>query len=130
MGRLWYTQSQMAWRGCCRKWRHCQCPRQCQYRSLCHTRRNTQTRIDWKRYHELYKNTLRDVEADRTTVGLIRDDPKQRMAYLAEILSRLRVEEDEDGEGKVDPISQLIAVRRLSLLLDEYFDDLKLEDCG
>ena len=86
--------------------------------------------IDWKRYEQYYKDTLRDIEADRTTVGLIRDDPKERMAYLSEILSRVRVEEDDDGEGKVDPISQLIALRRLSLLFDEYFDDLSLEDLG
>ncbi|CAB9520048.1 expressed unknown protein [Seminavis robusta] len=69
------------------------------------------------------------------TDGLIRDDPHRRMAHIAEMLSKVRVAEEQEhqpndiGEG-VDPIMQLVAIRRLSLLLDEHFDELQLENLG
>lgn len=92
------------------------------------------SQINWKRYDEIYKETVQDARANWATDGLIRDDPQRRMQYLAEILSRVRVEElKEDSPAdiqEVDPIMQLIALRRLSLLLDEHFDDLRLEDLG
>ena len=75
---------------------------------------------------------MEDIRANWATEGLIRDDPQRRMAYISEILSRVRVEEPKEDEDvqEVDPIMQLIALRRLSLLMDEYFDDLRLEDLG
>ncbi|CAB9529412.1 expressed unknown protein [Seminavis robusta] len=98
------------------------------------------SKIDWNRYEEIYKETVRDVHADMATDGLIRDDPQRRMAHIAEILSKVRVAEEEEKEQQptndddkvegVDPIMQLVAIRRLSLLLDEHFDDLQLENLG
>jgi len=94
-------------------------------------------RINWKRYDQVYTETVRDVQADALTDGLIRNDPQRRMAHLADLLSRVRVLKQKDNangqhqeEGEVDPIMQLIAVRRLGLLLDEHWDALKLEDLG
>lgn len=92
------------------------------------------SQINWKQYDTIYKETAKDVRASWAVEGLIRDDPKRRMAYLSEILSRMRVEEptedSPEGAEEVDPIMQLIAFRRLSLLLDEHFDELLLEDLG
>ena len=97
------------------------------------------SRVNWKRQDEMYQQAIADAEADRVTAGLIRNDPQRRMAHLAEILAKVRVQEttmsdshnkqEEDAAG-VDPIMQLVALRRLSLLLDEHFDDLQLEEMG
>jgi hypothetical protein len=104
-------------------------------------------RIQSQRYHEIYQQTLRDAEANRVTDGLIRNDPQRRTEHLAEILAKVRVQEtitttnhqdgqegEQQDEGgvvvEVDPLMQLVALRRLSLLLDESFDDLQLEEMG
>ncbi|CAB9517633.1 expressed unknown protein [Seminavis robusta] len=93
------------------------------------------SRIDWNRYEEIYKETVRDVQANMATDGLIRDDPHRRMAHIAEMLSKVRVAEEQEHQPNdiregVDPIMQLVAIRRLSLLLDEQFDELQLENLG
>ena len=83
-------------------------------------------RINWKRFQEVYDQTLKDLQANRLTEGLIRDDPRRKMTYLSEILSRVRVENEEE----VDPILQIIALRRISMILDDNFDELYLEELG
>ena len=121
------------------------------------------SRIDWKRYDQVYQETVQDIRASWVTDGLIRNDAQHRMSYIATLLSKMRIEststsstttatttnndndtssnnnandktdnhnDDDDSDSVVDPISQLIVLRRLSLLFDEHFDALALEDLG
>lgn len=98
-------------------------------------RKDFVSQINWKRYDDVYQETVQDIRANWATEGLIRNNPQRRMAYIAEILSKIRIEEVKEDEEEmemeeVDPVLQLIAIRRLSLLLGEYFDELLLEELG
>ena len=104
------------------------------------------SRIDRKKLDRAYRKAVAEMEADIATSGSIRNSAGRRRRFVAGILSNVRVERrgewradggdgefesDDDGDGAaVDFQQQLIAVRRLSLLLDEHFDDLELEDMG
>jgi hypothetical protein len=81
--------------------------------------------INWKRYDELYREAVVDMNADIATEGLVRDNQKLRRKMIANIVANVRVQDDS-----IDVLEQLTAARRLSLLLDEHFDHLHLEDFG
>jgi hypothetical protein len=81
--------------------------------------------INWKRYDELYREAVVDMNADIATEGLVRDNQKLRRKMIANIVANVRVQ-----DNSIDVLEQLTAARRLSLLLDEHFDHLHLEDFG
>lgn len=80
--------------------------------------------IQWQNYDKLYEKALADMEADRVTEGLVRKYPGRRRALIATILSRTRM------SSELDVTVQLVTFRRLSLLFEEHFFDLELEDHG
>lgn len=80
--------------------------------------------INWKKYDELYKKAVVDMKADFATEGLIKNHAGRRRTMIANILAKLRLKEE------TDPIQQLVAIRRLSLLLDDHFETLSMEEFG
>lgn len=81
--------------------------------------------INWKRYDELYRQAVMDMNADIATEGLVRDNQKLRRKMIANVVANVRVQDDS-----IDVLEQLTAARRLSLLLEDNFDHLHLEDFG
>jgi hypothetical protein len=80
--------------------------------------------INWKEYEKVYRAAVADMQADRMTSGLVRNHAGRRRRLIAKILSHA------ECDDTVDLTEQLVAFRRLSLLLDEHFDELQLEDLG
>lgn len=80
--------------------------------------------INWKEYQKAYRAAIADMQADRATSGLVRNHAGRRRRLIAHILSQAECDDD------IDVTEQLVAFRRLSLLLDEHFDELQLEDLG
>jgi len=80
--------------------------------------------VDHKRFHQMYKEALRDAEVHTRTRNWIRDNPKLRHRLLANVLSTVKFVES------ISPLEKLVAYRRLLKFLDENFDELRLEDSG
>lgn len=80
--------------------------------------------INWKRFEELYKKALARNQAGRATLGLVADNPVMRQAAIADILGKVRLKEP------TDVLTQVVAIRRLSLLLEESFEELQIEQYG
>lgn len=80
--------------------------------------------VDWRRIRQLCKEAVEDMEADLATEGSVRENAKRTQAVITNILSKVRVADD------IPVIEQLIAFRRLSLILEDNFDELYMEDMG
>ena len=80
--------------------------------------------IDWTKVDKLYQEAVADMHADLATDGLIRNNPDRRRKLVAEMLARVRLQEE------ISVVEQLIAFRRMSLLLEANFDELRLEEFG
>eukprot|EP00979_Chaetoceros_neogracilis_P015080 scaffold5354_cov234-Chaetoceros_neogracile.AAC.5 len=97
--------------------------------------------VDWNKYNEVYKDAVKDMEKDLATEGLISMNEERKQRLVAEIISRIRVfnpfiddksnwmKGDEMSES-LDVLHQLIAIRRLSLLLNDNFQELEMEEMG
>lgn len=81
--------------------------------------------INWSRYDELYEQAMADLKADFATEGSLAKDLSLRQKTIADVLARVRWK-----YSSVAMMDQLVAIRRLSLLLDEHFDELQLEEWG
>lgn len=88
------------------------------------SRRKFMSNIQWQNYGRLYSQAVEEMEADAITTDLLQKYPGRRRTLISAILSRTRL---SDQIGFVD---QLIAFRRLSLLLDANFSKLHLEEYG
>ena len=85
---------------------------------------------DWKKYNKMYDAALTDMEKDVATEGLISMNEERVQRFVAEVISRVRVDEKSLDEPSLDVLQQLIAIRRLSLLLNDNFVELEMEDMG
>ena len=88
------------------------------------TRERFLSKIDWKKYDALYKDAVADMEADIATQGSISKKKHRRRRLIASILANVTLKEE------LEMMEQLIAFRRLSLLLEENFEKLHMEDFG
>lgn len=97
--------------------------------------------VDWKKYNKLYDEAVIDMDKDIATEGLIAMSKERKSRLVSEVVSRVRVFDasrdsisnsgDCDPEmNELDPLHQLIALRRLSLLFMDNFDELEMEDMG
>ena len=100
--------------------------------------------INWKEHARLYDEAMEDAIRDMATDGLIKMNEGRKQRFVSEIISRVRVHqhvsdnEDDDNDDNdnypdtnhVDTVQQLIAMRRLSLLMSDNFEDLELEEMG
>ena len=89
------------------------------------SKRRFLSRIDWKKIDQLYEEAVRDMEADLQTEGLVRRSKKLRRGIIRNILSNLRLKSDT-----IPDIYQFIAFRRLSLLFEDNFERLHLDEAG
>ena len=80
--------------------------------------------IQWQNYDRLYAEALREMEADAVTTDLLQKYPGRRRTLISAILSRTRL------MSQIGFAQQLVAFRRLSLLLEANFDKLHLEEYG
>lgn len=85
---------------------------------------------DFKKYNEMYDEALKDMEKDLATEGLMSMSEERMQRFVAEVISRVRVHESHIHEPSLDVLQQLIAIRRLSLLLSDNFETLEMEDMG
>jgi len=95
-----------------------------QYARMAAARRRFARSIDWKKVDRLYEKAWHEVQADIATRGVIKDHRDRRMEFIADILSRVVPDKE------ISIVERFCAMRRLSLLLEENFDRLELEDCS
>ena len=85
-------------------------------------------RIDPVKYRQMYEDAVRDMKADLMTEGKISKSRHRRQQVINHVLSRVRI--DKDSAEIVDTVEQLVAIRRLSLLFEDNFDSLQMEEMG
>lgn len=85
--------------------------------------------IQWQNYDRIYKEAVRDMNADYATSGLIKHNEGRRRSMIAGILSRVRLQPNQDGEP-ISFVEQLVVFRRLSVLLESNFEDFQMEEFG
>jgi len=103
--------------------------------------------IDWDKHNKLYRKLLKDAEKDLATDGLMTMSVERQQRFVADVISKIRVfdksldgtsdeESDESNSNEessvssIDTLQQLIAVRRLSLLFTDHFEELYMEEYG
>lgn len=114
--------------------------------------------IDWDAHRKMYDDAHEDMKADLITRGKIRWNRRRKDEFVSGIVSKIRVAppssapsspSGREEEGKVgakaagrvrvvdfdrddglDAVHQLIAIRRLTLLLADNFDELEMEQFG
>ena len=82
--------------------------------------------IDHNKINQMYQEALFEMQADIATYGYLKD-PKQRHEFLNQLLARVQLDKDAT---QIDVMEQLVCFRRLSLIFNDNFDDLKFEDMG
>mmetsp|Transcript_8243 Transcript_8243/g.12421 ORF Transcript_8243/g.12421 Transcript_8243/m.12421 type:complete len:559 (-) Transcript_8243:88-1764(-) len=98
--------------------------------------------VDWKEHRRLYNEAVEDMKRDIATQGLLKMSLERKQRLIAEIISRVRVHDvvavhsgDVDSNvdadlASVDPLQQLIAIRRMSLIFTDNFEELEMEEMG
>jgi len=97
--------------------------------------------IDWKEHRRLYDEALEDMKRDIATDGLIKMNLERKQRLVSDVISRVRLHDGNDGSDtnatnatnnheSMDPLEQLIAIRRMSLLFNDNFEELQMEDMG
>ena len=109
--------------------------------------------VDWAELRRRTEDALQDAEADMATSRIMKRDERRKEQMISNVLSRVTVdanpvresnENPDDNSSKansikdkrtdeekgLDPINQLIALRRLSLLLADNYDELQMDDMG
>ena len=105
--------------------------------------------IQWNKFAQDYDQAFLDAQADYTTTGLdlynvnTQEGRERREQLVSQICGKVRIwratkdsgdskdtDIDDDIPEGLDVVAQLIAIRRLSLLLYDNFDYLKFEKMG
>ena len=109
--------------------------------------------VDWAALRRRSEEALRDAEADVVTSRIMKRDEHRKEQMVSNILARVTVDPNPacvtidnangdatqtesikdkrtDEEKGLDPLQQLIALRRLSLLLTDNYNELQLNDMG
>jgi len=110
-------------------------------------------RANSSKFRQMYNDAVEDLKRDIATDGLIRMNEQRRKQMVSEILSRVRVYDasldmsltrsstneniprevstiDTSDSDGLDVIGQLIALRRMSLLFNDNFNELEMEEMG
>ena len=119
-----------------------------QQRSLTPYEQSRQTfikeKMNYKKYTKLYSEALEDAKRNAVTTGLIHNNEGRRRRMVSDLMSRIRIYDNENTitkktkENKYDDANnngldiaqQLIAIRRITLLFNENFELLRLEQMG
>ena len=100
--------------------------------------------IRWDKFRDLYDEAWKDAVADDTTTRMNLYNPStkegrdRRERFVSEICSRVEIwmgvdengNENEDIPDGLDVVAQLVAIRRLSAVLLDNFEFLKMEKMG
>eukprot|EP00563_Minutocellus_polymorphus_P013566 CAMPEP_0181049788 /NCGR_PEP_ID=MMETSP1070-20121207/16173_1 /TAXON_ID=265543 /ORGANISM="Minutocellus polymorphus, Strain NH13" /LENGTH=541 /DNA_ID=CAMNT_0023128697 /DNA_START=1 /DNA_END=1623 /DNA_ORIENTATION=- len=111
--------------------------------------------VDWAELRRRSEQALRDAEGDVVTSRIMKRDERRKEQMVSNILARVTVDpnpvlvcgsidnaddnatqsktiEDKrtDEEKGLDPLQQLIALRRLSLLLADNYEELQIDEMG
>jgi Domain of unknown function (DUF4460) len=78
---------------------------------------------NWERVKESLKETNRRAHYRQTVQEVMKRKPGLKRQWIASILSRIQIQDE------IPAVDQLIAFRRWSLLLNDYWDDLVMEWC-
>ena len=108
--------------------------------------------VDWAELRRRSEEALRDAEADVATSRIMKRDERRKEQMISNVLARVTVDANPvresnsknlddtssetsivkdkrtDEEKGLDTINQLIALRRLSLLLADNYDELQMND--
>lgn len=79
--------------------------------------------IDWEEERKRYQQAVKDMEADIATLHM--SNPSRQLQVVTNIVSRVRF-----YPSTINPLDQLITLRRLTLLLVDNFHTLYMEDYG
>ena len=82
--------------------------------------------IDHKKLNQMYQEALFEMQADIATYGYLKD-PRRRHEFLNRLLARVQLDKDAT---QIDMMEQLVCFRRLSLIFNDNFEDLKFEEMG
>ena len=82
--------------------------------------------FDRDKYEIMYKAAFQDLEAHLATNNHIQYNAKLKQNLLNQIIAKVRI----DNDAEVGTLDQLIALRRLSLLLEDNFEELHMEEFG
>ena len=100
--------------------------------------------IRWDKFRDLYDEAFKDAVADDTTARMNLYNPRtkegrdRRERFVSEICSRVEIwmgvdetgDENADIPDGLDVVAQLVAIRRLSAVLLDNFEYLKMEKMG
>ena len=125
-----------------------QSPTTCRFSKMQQKRQAFMNKIPWDKFRANYDQAFLDAQADLTTAQLNLFNPntaegrERRERLVSQICSNVRIvlakQEDQDvaddefddiPEG-LDVVAQLIAIRRLNLILYDNFDYLQMERMG
>ena len=101
-------------------------------------------KMDWEKHRKMCEEALEDAKRDIATQGLLDKSKERRQRMVSDILSKVRVYDRSvdatDGDAVPDPLDehddgldvlqQLIAIRRMSLIFNDNFEELEFEDMG
>jgi hypothetical protein len=87
-------------------------------------RRRFTNSIDWEKFDVLYQKAWAKFQADVATRGLVQHNRNQRRNFIAEILARVTC------DTNIPIVDRFCAMRRLSMVFEQHFDRLELEDSG
>ena len=100
------------------------------------SRDNYTANFPWHDFRKRYDEAVAEMNADIITHGMISKHAGRRRAMIARILSNLRIQSSVSNDGNepeqptVSFVEQLVAFRRLTILLDNNFDKLQMEEFG
>ena len=120
----------------------------CSFKKMQQKRQAFMNKIPWDQFRANYDQAFLDAQADSTTAQLnlfntkTAEGRERRERLVSQICSNVRIvrakqEDDEDDDDEFDDIpegldvvAQLIAIRRLNLILYDNFDYLQMEKMG
>mmetsp|Transcript_28157 Transcript_28157/g.41591 ORF Transcript_28157/g.41591 Transcript_28157/m.41591 type:complete len:315 (-) Transcript_28157:71-1015(-) len=78
------------------------------------------------KFRRIYRETFGVTDAELTTKGAISKHYERRQELINRLITRVSISKEAD----IGMLDQLITLRRISLLLEDNFDDLYMEDFG
>jgi len=82
--------------------------------------------FNWNEFQSVYEKVMNEAKEDMQTMGYYTTDEQRKRQFVGTIISRVRIRD----EAIIDIPRQCVSIRRLSLLLMDHFEKMKIEDMG
>mmetsp|Transcript_21060 Transcript_21060/g.34848 ORF Transcript_21060/g.34848 Transcript_21060/m.34848 type:complete len:388 (-) Transcript_21060:1295-2458(-) len=82
--------------------------------------------LDREKFDKMYNAAVKDMEADSATSGFIKNHAILRQDLVNSVIAKVRI----DKEAEIEMLDELITLRRLSLIMEDNFDKLQMEEFG